>query len=79
MSNAGDRAQSNLFLLRLWATVPGERESTPPEGDPAGCEGGQWEGRLLNVFSGEGHNFDDWCELIKMLRAMLAPGRRESG
>ena len=55
MSDKAERRNSDLFLLRLWAS------EDVPDSDSI------WHGRLLHVYSGEATSFDDWDSLRQAL------------
>lgn len=54
----GQRHQSHLFTVRLWAEDLGDGRA-------------EWRGKVERVMSGEAHYFRDWQTLISLLVTML--------
>jgi hypothetical protein len=54
----GQRHQSHLFTVRLWAEDLGDGRA-------------EWRGKVERVASGEARYFRDWSTLISLLVAML--------
>ena len=71
MSSDRERGQPGLFLVRLWTDEPEGQEIQNGDGQPD--EDGGRHGRLLNMLSGEGHNFDSWEGLVDLLREVRVP------
>jgi hypothetical protein len=76
-----EQSRSDLFLLRLWIDEKEESglpDTRVPSGQLATTTPGTRHGRLLHVYSGEGHNFDDWQELVGILEEMLSSSGQPS-
>lgn len=54
---------SPLFLVRLWSDEDGNTEATSPR---------TARGKVLHVVSGEASYFEDWAELIALMKTMLS-------
>jgi len=77
-NSEAEQSRSDLFLLRLWT----DEANDPPPGTQYALRSIESShsrhGRLLHVYSGEGHNFDDWQELVGILEEMLAASGQPS-
>jgi len=57
---------SPLFLVRIWADADGNIEATA-SGTPLG--------KVVHVVSGEAYNFEDWADLVPLMKTMLSNSR----
>jgi hypothetical protein len=67
---AGNEGRTELFLLRLWVEQDGSESAATS--DPL-----KRHGRVLNVLSGEAHNFSDWQRLVEVLSSLVSDGAAE--
>jgi hypothetical protein len=66
----GNEGRTELFLLRLWVEQDGSESAATR--DPL-----KRHGRVLNVLSGEAHNFSDWQRLVEVLSGLVSDGAAE--
>jgi hypothetical protein len=67
---AENEGRTELFLLRLWVEQDGSKSAATS--DPL-----KRHGRVLNVLSGEAHNFSDWQRLVEVLSSLVSDGAAE--